>query len=205
METMVPSGVPFKFYSETIDASFTSRSLFDSIYLNANYQPFMENAELFNFGVDSYAVRSNIEVKIKPVNNYPNKENSHVYSVDDRGNFGFAGGEWEGENMVFKTRNFGSYTILTDTIPPMVKPLIINRDELVFRITDELSGIKEFNMMVNEEWVLMNYEPKKNQIWSEKIKPEKPFEGSVVLSVIDNAGNEKLYNTKLAKDESDNR
>jgi hypothetical protein len=205
LEAMVPSGVPYKFYSNNLDATLSARSLFDTVYLHSYYQPFMDDAELFVFGHDRYPIRSNIEVKLKPLQEYEDKERSHVYSVDDSGNFGFAGGNWDTENMVFETRNFGAYTILTDSIAPSIKPLIINRDRLVFTIKDDLSGIKEFNMHVDGQWILMNYEPKKNQIWSEKLIQEKPFEGPIVLSVVDNAGNEKLYKSNLAKHESENR
>jgi hypothetical protein len=206
LEAMIPSAVPFKFYSNYLDASFSTKTLFDTAYLHIQHnKSFMDEGELFIFGTDSYPVRSNIEVKLKPSHVYPDKELTHVYLVDDSGNFGFSGGEWKENHVIFKTRNFGSYTLLTDSISPKVKALIINHDKLVFRIGDELSGIKEFNMFVNDSWVLMNYDPKLKQIWSEKLNASKPFEGELVLSVIDNAGNENLYKSNIAKYESANR
>lgn len=198
IEAIVPAGAPYRYYSKHLDAFFSARSLFDSAYLHIHYQePFMQDGELFVFGIDNQPVRSSIEVSLKPEKTYPNKDRTQVYQVDDSGNFSFMGGEWSDNQITFKTRNFGSYTLLTDSLPPKVKPLIINRNDMVFRIEDTLSGIRDINLYVNDEWVLMNYDPKRNQIWSEKLDPAKPFLGSVVLSVTDNAGNENLYKTKL--------
>ena len=198
LEAIVPSGTQYRFYSKHLDALFSARSLFDSVYLHIHYQePFLEDGELFIFGIDNQPVRRDIEVSLKPEKSYPNKDKTHVYQVDDSGNFSFAGGEWNEQQIIFKTRNFGSYTLLTDTLTPKIKPLIINRETMVFRIEDTLSGIRDINLFVNDEWVLMNYDPKRSQIWSEKLDPSKPFSGSIVLSVTDNAGNENLYNTKL--------
>jgi hypothetical protein len=206
LEAMIPSGIRYKFYSQFLDASFSARSLFDSVYLHIHHDKnFLENNEIFVFGTDIHPVRANIEVKLKPFRTYHIKERTHVYAVDDRGHFSFSGGDWIEDQVTFKTRQFGSYTLLTDSIPPKVKPLIINRDKLVFRIDDELSGIKEFNMYVNDSWTLMNYDPKIRQIWSEKLDESIPFQGEIVLSVIDNAGNENLYKSNIAKYDSANR
>ncbi|MCZ6692780.1 MAG: M23 family peptidase, partial [Bacteroidetes bacterium] len=75
--------------------------------------------------------------------------------------------------------------------------LIKNQDRLSFRIKDELSGIAEYRVDVNGSWVLMNYDYKKNLIWSEKLDPNNPFQGELILKVTDNLGNENIYTTKL--------
>lgn len=206
LNALVPAGIPYQFYSENIDASFVKRSLFDTLYLEVDFDSdFMGDGELFVFGSRKTPLRSNLEVTLKPGLIYPDKSRTHAYTVDDSGNFGFTGGKWHDNKMIFKTRSLGSYTLLTDSISPYIKPLIVNRDRIVFTIQDKLSGIKEFKLLVDSNWILMNYDPKIKRIWSEKLDDAQPFEGPVVLSVVDNAGNENKYQINLAKYETKNR
>lgn len=198
IDAMIPSEQEYRFYSPHIEARFNERSLFDTIYLDVGYDPdFNVTGELFLFGSDQYPVRSNIEVSLIPDNPYPARDRTHVYSVDDAGNFYFTGGTWDGDKIIFKTRTFGSFTLVEDSIPPEIRPLIINSEKLVFRINDKLSGIKSYELIVNDAWVLMKYDPKTRQIWSETQDEKQPFEGRLVLKVTDNAGNEKVYKSKI--------
>jgi hypothetical protein len=45
--------------------------------------------------------------------------------------------------------------------------------------------------------VLMHYDYKTQMIWSEKLDPTKPFVGEVRVVVTDNAGNQKVYTSKI--------
>jgi hypothetical protein len=124
-------------------------------------------------------------------------DKASVYALDDRGNPSYVGGKWNGKKITFKTRNWGSYTVLEDTVKPSIKPLIINQDQLVFRIDDKLSGIDEYNLYIDGEWVLMNYDYKKKLIRSEKLYSDKPFVGALELKLKDNAGNFTSYRTNI--------
>jgi hypothetical protein len=42
-----------------------------------------------------------------------------------------------------------------------------------------MSGIKDYELKVNGEWVLMNHDPKNNYLWSEKLEKSKPFVGNL--------------------------
>ncbi len=198
IDAMIPSAKEYQFYSHNIEASFSKRSLFDTIFLDVGYDPdFNGTGELFLFGSDQYPVRSNIEVSLIPDKIYPDRDRTHVYSVDDAGNFYFSGGTWDGDKIKFKTRTFGAYTLVEDSIPPEIRPLIINSEKLVFKINDKLSGIKSYELTLNDAWVLMNYDPKTRQIWSVKLDEKQPLEGRLVLKVTDNAGNEKVHKSKI--------
>ncbi len=197
-DAQVPSGQVYTFYSPYIEAQFSKRTLFDTIYLDVSHRSEGDKlGERFIVGADIYPIRTNVNILLIPQNNYTYKERSSVYAVDDAGNFYYSGGKWEGDKIRFKTRSFGQFVILTDTIPPRLKPLIINKNELVFRIEDKLSGIKSYKATINDNWVLMNYDPKKKQIWSKKINSDLPFKGKLTLTVTDNSGNEKVYSTTV--------
>src|SRR5690606_4676716 len=87
----------------------------------------------------------------------------------------FLGGEWEGNHIRFRTAQLGTFVLAEDSVPPKIKPIRVNSQEIRFSITDNLSGINSFEAFVNDEWVLMRYEYKQALIWSEKLE-NKPFE-----------------------------
>lgn len=94
----------------------------------------------------------------------------------------------------FSTRELADYTVLTDSIAPLIKE---HTKKYSYIIEDELSGIKSFEAKLNGEWVLMKYEPKDNMIWIDWLNDEMKKTGEFVLKVTDHAGNEKEYITKL--------
>jgi murein DD-endopeptidase MepM/ murein hydrolase activator NlpD len=109
----------------------------------------------------------------------------------------FIGGEWAKNEIKFNIKEFGTYQLMYDGVPPLITPRTLDSNALKYRISDELSGIKTIHCTVNDEWVLMNYEFKSGLIWSEKADPSKPFSGKVVLSITDNAGNVARHETEI--------
>jgi hypothetical protein len=124
------------------------------------------------------------------------KEKAHMYLRYANGYKNFQGGVWNGDRISFNTRHFGEFVLATDSIPPRIRPIRINSQEIRFSIMDNLSGIKDFEAWVDGEWVLMRYEHKQAVIWSEK-KREGPFKGDLLLKVRDKANNEAIYRGKI--------
>ena len=196
--TMILPGRAFDFYNEHADVKFWNRSLFDTTYFSIGYRrTHPENLEIFKIGEESTPLKRAIIAKLKPKRTYRLRDRAHVYSVQRNGSLGFVGGTWEGERISFRTSSFGDYTIETDTIQPIVEPLIVNGEELVFRIRDELSGIDNFRATVDGKWILMTYDYKKERITGVKPEENFSFSGLLELSVKDNAGNEKIYKTNI--------
>jgi hypothetical protein len=141
-------------------------------------------------------LQSNMEVLMRNPGFQGDKKFMHVYQQSENGRKSFIGGEWESEDIRFKTRNFGTFVIDEDRTPPTIVPIRINSSGLRFVIKDDKSGIKEFEAFVDGKWVLMRYEHKQNVIWSEKIDKQ-PFKGDVLIKVRDMAGNERSYTTAI--------
>jgi len=116
------------------------------------------------------------------------KSRSHVYQRSPNGSRSFVGGEWEGGQIRFKTRNFGSFVLAVDDVKPTITPIRVNGQGMRFTIKDNLSGIKDFEAFVDGKWVLMRYEHKQAVIWSETLDKQ-PLQGGVLLKVTDMAGN----------------
>ncbi|ADR20978.1 hypothetical protein MATR_13940 [Marivirga tractuosa] len=181
--------------TEKMNINFSAYSLFDTLYLETDYAiKTNDSLEVFSLGPFTSPLKSSMEIELAPIPNRYNPEKSHVYKADDTGNFSFEGGEWQDGKITFSTRELADYTVLTDSIAPLIKE---HTKKYSYIIEDELSGIKSFEAKLNGEWVLMKYEPKDNMIWIDWLNDEMKKTGEFVLKVTDHAGNEKEYITKL--------
>lgn len=181
--------------TQKMNFQFSSYSVFDTLYIETAYEiKTTDSLEIFSLGPVTSPLKSSIEVELSPSLNHYKAGKSHVYEIDDSGNFSFTGGEWNNGQITFQTRNLADYTILTDSISPLVK---VGSSKYSYSIKDELSGIKSFEGKLNGEWVLLKYEPKDNLIWIDWPDHKITKTGEFVLIVTDNAGNETEYTTKL--------
>jgi hypothetical protein len=190
-KNMIPSAVEYKYYSDLVDIHFPKGSLFDTTYLQLNYD---EADKRFQIGDPLIPLHRNISVTLKPVETYP--ENTSVYGVSGR-NYSYLGGNWSNGKVSFNTREFGKYVLLRDTVPPSISKVAVNGVVARFRIRDDLSGISYYEANLNGEWLLMNYDYKTGMIWSEKSDSKEPLSGDLTLKVVDKAGNEATYAQKI--------
>lgn len=197
MQVMVPAGKEFDYYSDHIDLHFRKSSLFDTVYLGTDYIDEMDDEkEYFYIGNPKHPVYKSFKAVLKPKQSY-NKEKASVYSTYNFRSFDFVGGKWEYDQLKFSTRNFGKYTILEDTIPPTIK--ILNQNQSSFRciVKDNLSGVKSYNLYVDNEWIMLKYDPKRSMLQSELPTASSKLQGDVKLIVTDMVNNEKVYETKI--------
>ncbi len=110
------------------------------------------------------------------------------------------GGLYENGYVKTEIRNFDSFYILTDTVAPKIAPLnisngasMINTSRILFRISDNLSGIKTFNAMINGQWALMEYDPKSGSLWHRFDELTAKGKNDFVLTVTDMKDNISTY------------
>lgn len=82
------------------------------------------------------------------------------------------GGYYENGYVKANPRTLGSFFISIDTVAPKIVPLNItngknmaNLSKISFRISDALSGIKNFNGYIDGQWVLMEFDTKTANLW----------------------------------------
>lgn len=187
----------FSYFDSNLQIDFNRYSLFDTLYLQVKEpQRVQSNRELFVLDNRLSPLRRSAKVTLKPTLPY-DREKSMVYTYASNGALGYVGGAWENDGISFLTTSFGQFTIATDSVPPVVKPVSVSSKECRFTIEDALSGIKSWKATIDGKWVLMNYEYKKKLLWTEKLDPTVAFDGEFVLTVTDRMGNETVYKTKL--------
>ncbi|PIB30018.1 peptidase M23 [Maribacter sp. 4U21] len=103
-----------------------------------------------------------------------------------------------GNTFTARTRNLGTYTLAKDSVAPKIetknfkeKQWLNNYKYLSVSISDDLSGINTYSATLNGEWILMEYEPKKNTLtynFDDKILEKKQC--VLKVTVTDNVGNQ---------------
>lgn len=106
-----------------------------------------------------------------------------------------------GNTFTTRTRNLGTYTLAKDSVAPKIKAKnfkdkqwLNNYSYLSLFISDDLSGVNDYSATLNGEWILMEYEPKRNTItynFDDKILDKK--ECNLKVEVIDNVGNKTTF------------
>ncbi|MBL7856561.1 MAG: M23 family metallopeptidase [Cyclobacteriaceae bacterium] len=193
----VPSAIEYKFYSNFMDIRFPSNSLYDTLYLSSDYKLKPDNTEAFTIGNTLIPINKPIHISLKPKQEYPVKNNFAVYRETGNGGYAYVGGEFINGRIQFYTREFGTFTILQDTISPTIRPVYVNNYAARFKIRDNLSGISSFSATINGEWLLMHYDSKSATIWSERLDKTQPLKGDFELVVTDIAGNKQTYKQKI--------
>ncbi len=170
---------------------FGNQSIFDTLYLAVQSRA---NGLVIN--EENIPLRDAIGVSFQPDQMPANPERTHAYRFDGE-RLRFVGGKWQGEMLEFATRELGDFSIATDETPPSVKLIQSSKKSISARISDGMSGIGSFSAFVNGEWVLMNYDYKRNYIWSDKLVDTLDFEGELRLEVTDRAGNIAILQAEI--------
>jgi hypothetical protein len=107
----------------------------------------------------------------------------------------------------YPLKSFGNFRLVLDTIGPTIKTrtppkklrsLIKKADHLTFVIIDNLSGIDKYDLYINEQWVLAEYDAKSDLLtyWFDA---GTPMEMDVKLVVTDRLQNRSEYRIKLKR------
>ena len=177
--------------NENVKLEISNNNIFDTMYIEFEKQ--VDTLEKFIFK-NSLPLKKRVSVTLKPKNKY-NKEKSFIYDITYKPSF--IGGEWEENNIKFRTSEMSKYSILEDMDPPVIERIKFNSDQMKFRIYDELSGIKSYEGRINNDWILFEYDNKNDVIISKKKNSIQSFKGKFVLEVIDNANNRRTLNLNL--------
>ena len=135
------------------------------------------------------------------------EEKALIVFIDDDGKLSNVGGKFENGKPVLKIRSFGKYSLAIDTIAPKINPVNIfpNKDLSTYntftvKISDNLAGIKTYRGTIDNQWILMEYEPKKSTL-TYRFDNEKVKSGmhQFNLKVTDGVGNTTTYSVEFIR------
>nr|MBC7613482.1 M23 family metallopeptidase [Pseudopedobacter sp.] len=113
---------------------------------------------------------------------------------------GSQGGEFKDGFVIAYPKTFGNFYLRVDSIAPTIVPVNVKEganfsqtSKMIFRISDNLSGIKSFKGSIDGQWILMEYDYKTGKLWHTFDEKTSFGKHSFQLIVTDNKENEKTY------------
>lgn len=182
----------YAYEEDNLYVQWKAGTFYEDVYLDIN----LSNNEIF-LGKDVIPVHENIDLRINVENMNINKDKAFIARID--GNKIIYNDTWKRDNdFRIRTKNLGKYKIAVDEIPPTVvnktNKKVTLRDELIFEIQDDLSGIATFSGTINGNWALFTYDYKtkliKHQL-SEGIATK--GENILLLEIKDRIGNNVIF------------
>jgi len=132
------------------------------------------------------------------------RNKTYIATTDMKGNFWHIGGKWKDGFLRTKTREFGDFCIIADTINPEIKGVNIfpgkvfnTQTSIKLTVKDKNSGIKSYRAEIDGKWILMDYDYKRNLLKFNIDKSLTKGKHTFTLKVIDNVANEKNYTAKF--------
>lgn len=184
---MIPSGKPYTYLLPGMKIVFPADALFDTVYTVFNHALDPQKREIFQLNDHLIPLFSQPTITLTPTIPMSNKAASGGYNANRWPQY--EGGTWAGNSITFKSKHLGKFTVLKDTILPIITPKPKVKNTVYFQIGDGQSGVGSFRATLNGNWVLMNFDHKRRLIWSELNDKEQQFTGTFVLEVKDKQGN----------------
>lgn len=102
--------------------------------------------------------------------------------------------------VVANPKTFGNFCLRVDSVAPSIAAVNVKdgcnlskQANMVFRISDNLSGIKIFNGYIDDQWVLMEYDNRNGRLWHTFDEKTGFGKHTFKLVVTDNKENSKTY------------
>jgi murein DD-endopeptidase MepM/ murein hydrolase activator NlpD len=135
------------------------------------------------------------------------REKALIIRTDDEGKKYYVGGEISGKWMGGSISRFGNYAVVCDTVPPKIVSLGIKNNALTesnairFKISDNLSGIQSYSGMIDNAWVLFEYDQKSNSLvyFIDRERLTLGKRHSFQLTVTDRVNNTSVYKATFWK------
>ncbi|MFA6125988.1 MAG: M23 family metallopeptidase [Bacteroidales bacterium] len=116
------------------------------------------------------------------------------------------GGTWEGNRLIARTRSFGSFCIMADSVKPVIAPLNFSSgselktlNTIKFTVKDDFAGVQSFRGEIDGKWVLLEYDAKTFSLEyrydSARIKAG--IQHKMVVRATDQLGNTGIYSVSF--------
>lgn len=153
-----------------------------------------------SFGDDKIPLQSSYKLMLPVENNSTLNTKYYIQRKTKAGRTNSERGTTKDGWITTRTRNFGTFSVEIDTIPPSITErnfkdkAFVGGKRLTWRISETESGLESYNIFIDGEWYLLAYEPKQSSFYFDppaSLKGEK----SVLIKAEDYCGNksEKEY------------
>ncbi len=186
----------FEFKKENFEVFIPAYALVSST--NIEFKPLKTSVGFLQKG-NAELIRA-YTIKIKPTSLIKNKETKLVFAINDN----YINGTYENGWFKAESKYFGNLSLMYDTLAPKIsctipaKKLnsITGLKSINFKVTDVLSGIGNYNLLINNVWTIAEYDAKNNLITCYFDEHTPTGNLNIELQVNDRVGNVAVYNLK---------
>lgn len=181
----------FNYSNQDIDITIEPKSLYESAFLEID-----RKGAIFTVGDRDLPLQKAVTLVLKDSINPLRADKVLVVALDADGKRSSVGGEWNGIGVRTKVRRLGRFAIDYDTVSPVITPIAGAADVLKFKISDNLSGIDSYTLLIDGKWALAEYDAKSATLTHHFKRNQTPVKHSVSLTVTDEKSNKKQYKTE---------
>jgi len=189
--------------SLNFEAHLERYSLYENCDISYSETPRTNNtlSEIHNFMNKNIPLHKEIVITIKDSIPEEIKAKSYLAIQREDGSFKYKGKTWKDGNILAKTREFGKFSVIADTVNPVIYDYNFTDNtnvnyagEISVKIVDNESGISFYRGEIDGKWILMEYDFKTNLLIY-YIEREKLKKGEHTLKVVvkDRLNNETTF------------
>ncbi|MBP7036264.1 MAG: M23 family metallopeptidase [Bacteroidales bacterium] len=205
---VIPWGKAADFTADGIRIHFPAGALYDTLWFNyktrENTQRFLSPVHMLHN--ETVAIHDRFRLSVRPDTIIAGLENKLCLArISSKGVVSYAGGKFAYGFVSGEMNSLGDYAVTLDTIPPSAKFSFANganlsgRSQFTATIRDEFSGINSYEMYVDGEWILAEYDAKNNLLicrpGTSEMKPGMLHK--IELRVTDNCGNSNTVTSEF--------
>lgn len=194
------------FYGAGLKAQFPADAFYNKVFFNYDADSIqLKNMNalgpLHRLHKDTEPVHKNYSLSLF-VNEVPKhlQQKGIVVRIDRRGRIKAYTTKHDGAWFTASPREFGNFTLVLDTVPPVIRPQnftcggsIVGKKDLRLTATDDLSGIVAYKATIDGKWVLLSYDYK-NDLLIYTLDERCPAgEHNFEMVVTDDAGNAATF------------
>ncbi len=157
----------------------------------------------YQYGEWDMTTFKQLKVRIKPDEKWACDKRLYVAHIEN-GKTSSLGGKLVDGWVETDTRTMGVYVLKIDSISPNITPVnfkngsdISKLSSLKLKISDDMTGIKSYNIYLNDKWILGQYDAKNKLLYYEIDERMKTGKNNLKVVVRDDVGNEKVYKATL--------
>ena len=184
------------------EAHLEKYSLYEDYNIHYETSPKTDStlSEIHHFMSKNIPLHKEIVISIKEDISSKIKDKVYIAKIRNNGSFSYKGKTWRNGFLSAKTREFGKFTVVADTINPIIYNYKFTDNtkanylgDISVKITDNESGISFYRGEIDGKWILMEYDYKSNLLIYRF--PETTQKGEHTLKVVvkDRLGNKTEF------------
>jgi hypothetical protein len=203
---VIPWGRAADFTADGIRIHFPAGALYDTLWFSHRTRKGGYLSPIHSVHNETVALHDRIRLSVRPDTVLPGMEDKLCLAqINNKGTVSYAGGSYRYGFVSGEVNRMGDYAVTADTVAPEARfsfargANLTGRSQFTATIRDEFSGIRSYEILVDGEWILAEYDAKNNLLTCRpgKSKMIENTSHTIELRVTDNRGNSRIVTSEF--------